>query len=29
VAGAYRKAYEGAEEVLLKVKEIESRGRYT
>jgi TP53 regulating kinase-like protein len=29
VAGAYRKVYEGAEEVLLKVKEIESRGRYT
>ena len=29
VAGAYRKAFKGAEEVLLKVKEIESRGRYT
>jgi len=29
VAGAYRKAYKGAEEVLAKVKEIESRGRYT
>ena len=29
VAAGYRKGYKGAEEVLLKVKEIESRGRYT
>ncbi len=29
VAGSYRKAYKGAEGVLLKVEDIESRGRYT
>ena len=29
VAGSYRRAYNGAEGVLLKVKDIESRGRYT
>jgi TP53 regulating kinase-like protein len=29
VAGGYRNAYKAADEVLLKVKEIESRGRYT